>query len=61
MYERNLRDGLITGDDIPGTDDLVDSGLPSGSAFIPLAKIAAFFVLLREFFRRLFSFTRVAP
>ena len=60
MYERNLRDGLITGDDIPDTDELVDVGLPAGSPFIPLAKIVAFFVLLREFFQRLFSFTRVS-
>ena len=60
MYERNLRDGLITGDDIPGTGDLVDVGIPGGSIFIPLAKIIAFFVALKDFFQRLFSFTRVS-
>ncbi len=60
MYERNLRDGLITGDDIPGTDDLTDVGIPEGSIFIPLAKIIAFFVALKDFFQRLFSFTRVS-
>lgn len=60
MYERNLHDGLITGDDIPGTDDLVDVGIPEGSIFIPLAKIIAFFVALKDFFQRLFSFTRVS-
>lgn len=59
MYERNLRDGLITGEDIPGTEDLVDVGLPQGSLFIPLAKLIAFFVSVREFFHRLFSFSRV--
>lgn len=59
MYERNLRDGLITGEDIPGTAELVDVGLPAGSLFIPLAKIISFFVLLREFFFRLFSLSRV--
>ncbi|MCR5783184.1 MAG: hypothetical protein K6G90_10685 [Clostridia bacterium] len=60
MYERNLHDGLITGDDIPGTDDLVDVGIPEGSIFISLAKIIAFFVALRDFLQRLFSFTRVS-
>ena len=59
MYERNLRDGLITGDDIPSTEDLVDVGLPQGSLFIPLAKIIAFFVSVKEFLHRLFSFSRV--
>lgn len=60
MYERNLRDGLITGEDIPSTDDLVDVGVPQGSPFIPLAKLIAFFVAVADFFRRLFSFTRIA-
>ena len=59
MYERNLREGLITGEDIPSTEDLVDVGLPQGSVFIPLAKIIAFFVALKDFFQRLFSFSRV--
>ena len=60
MYERNLRDGLITGEDIPSTEDLVDVGIPQGSPFIPLAKLVAFFVAVREFIRRLFSFSRIA-
>ena len=60
MYRRSLRDGLITGDDIPGADELVDVGVPAGSPFIFLAKVVAFFVALREFFQRLFSFTRIA-
>ena len=59
MYERNLRDGLITGEDIPSTEDLVDVGLPQGSLFIPLAKIIAFFVSVRDFLQRLLSFSRV--
>ncbi|MBQ7688089.1 MAG: hypothetical protein IJT27_02605 [Clostridia bacterium] len=59
MYERNLRDGLITSDDIPGTHDLIDVGVPAGSPFILIAKIAAFFNALRIFFERLFSFTRI--
>ena len=59
MYERNLRDGLITNEDIPTTGDLVDVGVPLGSPFIPLAKIVAFFVALRDFFQRLFSFSRI--
>ena len=59
MYERNLREGLITGEDIPSTEDLVDVGLPQGSVFIPLAKIIAFFVAIKDFFQRLFSFSRV--
>ncbi len=59
MYERNLRDGLITGEDIPGTEDLVDVGVPAGSPFILLARIAAFFNALRIFFERLFSFPRI--
>ena len=60
MYERNLRDGLITPGDIPSTQDLVDVGLPAGSPFIVVAKIVAFFVALREFFIRLFSFSRIS-
>jgi hypothetical protein len=60
MYERNLRDGLISGEDIPTTEDLVDVGLPAGSLYIVAAKIVAFFVLLREFFFRLFSFSRIS-
>lgn len=59
MYERNLRDGLITGEDIPSTGDLVDVGLPQGSLFIPLAKIVAFFVALKNLIYRLFSFNRI--
>lgn len=59
MYARNLREGLITGDDIPSTGDLMDVGVPFGSPFIPLAKVVAFFVALREFFFRLFSFVRL--
>ena len=60
MYERNLRDGLVTPGDIPTTEDLVDVGLPAGSPYIIAAKIVAFFVLLREFFFRLFSFSRIS-
>ena len=60
MYERNLRDGLITGEDIPTSEDLVQVGVPQGSPFIPLAKLIAFFVGLRDFLYRLFSFTRIA-
>lgn len=60
MYRRNLRDGLITGEDIPGTDDLIESGLPEGSVFIPLAKIIAFFIAVRDFFYRMFSFGRIS-
>ena len=60
MYRRNLRDGLITEDDIPGTDDLIESGLPEGSIFIPLAKIIAFFIAVRDFFYRMFSFGRIS-
>lgn len=60
MYRRNLREGLITGDDIPGTDDLIESGLPEGSVFIPLAKIIAFFIAVRDFFYRMFSFGRIS-
>ena len=59
MYERNLRDGLITGEDIPSTEDLVDVGLPQGSLYIPLAKIIAFFVALKDLINRLFSFNRI--
>ena len=59
MYERNLRDGLITGEDIPSTEDLVDVGVPQGSPFIAIAKLIAFFVSLRDFLDRLFSFTRI--
>lgn len=59
MYRRNLRDGLVTGEDIPGTEDFIQAGLPRGSLFIPLAKIIAFFVGLRVFFHRLFSFVRI--
>ena len=60
MYERNLRDGLITGEDIPSTEDLVDVGVPYGSPFILIAKIVAFFNAVSVFFRRLLSFTRIA-
>ena len=59
MYERNLHDGLISDEDIPGTDDLVDVGIPAGSPFIIAAKIVAFFVAVRDFFQRLFSFSRI--
>lgn len=60
MYQRNLRDGLITGEDIPSTADLIDVGVPPGSPFILLAKIVAFFVGVSDFFHRLFSFSRIA-
>ena len=60
MYERNLREGLITGEDIPTTQDLIDVGVPAGSPFILVAKIVAFFVGVRDFFQRLFSFTRIS-
>ena len=59
MYERNLRDGLVTGEDIPSTGDLVDVGVPAGSPFIPIAKLIAFLNGIRIFFERLFSFTRI--
>ena len=60
MYRRNLRDGLITGEDIPRTEDLIDVGVPAGSPFILVAKLVAFFNGIRIFFERLFSFTRIA-
>ena len=59
MYERNLRDGLITDEDIPDTEDLVDVGVPAGSPFIFTAKIIALFNAIVIFFQRLFSFTRI--
>ncbi len=57
MYRRNLRDGLITGAEIPDTEDFVQVGLPR--VLVPFAKAASFLVLLREFFYQLFSFSRI--
>ena len=59
MYRRNLRDGLVTAEDIPSAEDFIEvSGSPI-IPFIPFFQVVAFFVLLREFFFRLFSFPRI--
>ena len=59
MYRRNLLDGLITGEDIPGSADLIDVGIPAGSPFILIAKLVAFFSAFINLLYRLFSFTRI--
>ena len=59
MYRRNLRGGLLAGDYFVTAEDLVGVGVPAGSIFIPLAMVMAFFVGVKDFLQRLFSFVRI--
>ncbi len=59
MYRRNLRDGLITKEDIPRAADLIQVSGPIIIPFIPAAVTIAFFSALSDFFYRLFSFVRI--
>ena len=59
MYRRNLRGSLLLTGGIPTVKDFVEVGVPAGSLYIPLFTVVAFFVELKDFFQRLFSFTRI--
>jgi hypothetical protein len=40
-------------------EDYVEVGVPRFSLYIPLFTVVAFFVELKDFFQRLFSFPRI--
>lgn len=59
MYRRNLRGSLLFTGGLPTVEDYVEVGVPRFSLYIPLFTLVAFFVELRDFFQRLFSFPRI--
>ena len=59
MYKRNLQTSLLIADGIPSVKDFVEVGVPAGSLYIPFFMVVAFFVELKDFFQRLFSFPRI--
>ena len=59
MYERNLQESMITGEDIPTIEDLTQPGVPIGNPFLPFAMIMVFFNNIGSFFHRLLSFIRI--
>ena len=58
MYRRNLRESLLFSG-LPTVEDYVEVGVPRFSLSIPFFTVVAFFVELKDFFHRLFSFPRI--